>query len=496
MEEQTVLFVDDEPPVLNSLKRVVRTEPYRCLFAQSGQEALALMEQEDIHVIVSDLRMPGMDGFTLLSHIKEKFPHTVSLVLSGLQDKESIFEAIKRGHLYRYILKPWDNSELKIVVRQAIERQQGISREALFSNLVENAGHIMIFIVSSDGRILKCNALARNLLSYTENEMLNLSVDNLFKCKAEKSGTKITDFVAHESSWQGELSAVSKDGEEFPAAMVLSRPENQGTRDSSIICFVRDVTQEKEIERVKAEFIALTSHEMRTPLTSIKNSVDTILKRKAGPITGIQEKFLVLAERNINRLGGFLNDLLHIFEIEAGKMELKFAETDIKTIINDTINKIKPLAEEKSIQLKMMISPNVPAIYADAPKIEEVIANLIDNAIKFTNEKGTITVVAQPLLDNPEEVFQDVNVFVEIYVKDTGIGIPAEFIDHIFDKFYQVETSLSIQRKPGSGLGLAINKYVVEAHGGKIKCKSTEGQGSTFRFTLPIFHHKRETNKD
>jgi len=493
MEKQTVLFVDDETNVLNSLKRLLHTEPYRCIFAQNGQEAIEIMEKENIHVIVTDLRMPEMDGFTLLSRIEKKFPDTIRLVLSGLGDKDSIFDAIDKGNIYRYILKPWDNSEIKIVVRQALERQQGKSREALLANLIENAGHIMIVIIHPDGLIMECNALTRSLFCYTEKELLGLRVDDLFKRDADEPG-KIADFVAQDSSWQGELTAVTKDGELFPAAMVMSRYESQGGRDANIICFVRDVTQEKEIERMKSEFIALTSHEMRTPLTSIRNSVDIILSRKAGSITATQEKFLTIAERNINRLGGFLNDLLHLYELETNKMELKYAEIDITTTVMDAIKRLQPLAEKKSIQLSVKIPPDLPVIYADASRIEEVVAHLVDNAIKFTGTKGKIRVEVRPMLDRPDDVFQDVNVFVEISVTDTGIGIPPEFIEHVFDKFYQVEASMSTKRQSGTGLGLAINKYIVEAHGGTIACRSEEGKGSRFVFTLPIFHNKRESS--
>ncbi len=112
MEKQTVLFVDDDERVLASLKRLLRTEPYRALFAQSGQAALDLMERESIHVIVTDLGMPGIDGLELLKHVEQKYPESIRLVLSGLDDRASIIDAINRGNVYRYILKPWDNTEL------------------------------------------------------------------------------------------------------------------------------------------------------------------------------------------------------------------------------------------------------------------------------------------------------------------------------------------------------------------------------------------------
>jgi len=125
MERETVLFVDDDELVLASLKRLLRGEPYRAIFAPSGQAALDMMESENIHVIVTDLGMPGIDGLELLKHVERKYPEAIRLVLSGLGDKASIIDAINRGNVYRYILKPWDNTELKLIVRQAIELHQG-----------------------------------------------------------------------------------------------------------------------------------------------------------------------------------------------------------------------------------------------------------------------------------------------------------------------------------------------------------------------------------
>jgi len=248
---------------------------------------------------------------------------------------------------------------------------------------------------------------------------------------------------------------------------------------------LRDVSREKEIDRMKSEFISVASHELRTPLTSIKNAVDLILSGKTGETTDGQEKFLSMAKRNIDRLAGLINDLLDISKIESGKMELHFAEMDMKDCVEDVINTLRPSADEKSISLKIILDPEVPSVYADASGIDEVMINLVGNALKFTPDNGTVTIDVHELKDLPDRP-GGVDGFVEVSVIDNGVGIPEEFIDHVFDKFYQVESSLSAQIRKGSGLGLAISKHTVEAHGGSLLCKSKEGEGSTFSFTLPM----------
>ena len=360
----------------------------------------------------------------------------------------------------------------------------------LLANLVENASYVMIFIVNPDGQIVECNALAGNTFGYSKSAMLTMNLGALLNFKADERWEKIADSVQHESRWRGELVAVHKDGKEFPVDMAASRSSGEEYGGTSIICFIRDVSREKEIDRMKTEFISSASHEMRTPLTSIKNAVDIILKRKVGDITDVQERFLSMAQRNIERFSNLINNVLDISKIESGKMRLNYTEMDIRASIENVMNMFKSAADEKSISLQMNIKPTLPTIYADASRIEEVIINLVDNAVKFTPDDGVVTVDVHELKEI-SDMPEGVKGFLSISVTDNGVGIPAEGINHIFDKFYQVESSLSEHKKSGSGLGLTISKYTIEAHGGEIQCRSREGEGSTFSLTLPIIDQEQ-----
>ena len=294
-----------------------------------------------------------------------------------------------------------------------------------------------------------------------------------------------------------EIEIVRRDGKLILAEMRGVETEWEGK--SAYLLSLRDITLNKQYEEsliktaeelkkldaIKSDFISTASHELRTPLASIKNAVDLILSKKAGEITDTQEKFLSMAERNINRLGSLLNDLLNISKIEAGKLELNYSQVDIKNIIENVINTFSSLANEKSISLKMNLAPDLPPIYADASRLEQVLINLVNNAIKFTPARGTIAVDVHKV-DGVSDMSEGLAGFLEIAVTDTGIGIPEEHVKHLFEKFYQVESSLSVKKQPGTGLGLAISKGLVEALGGKIQCKSKEGVGSAFSFTLPI----------
>ena len=233
----------------------------------------------------------------------------------------------------------------------------------------------------------------------------------------------------------------------------------------------------KRVDEMKSEFVSVASHELRTPLTTIKNAVQLVLRGKAGEINETQANFLSMAEKNINRLTNILNSLLDLSRIESGNIGMKFEEFDLTSPIKFILSSLKPQADGKSIHLNMEAPEELPPVYGDREKVEQILMNLIGNAIKFTPEGGEISV--SPKLPDGE------GGMVAISVKDSGIGIPEDQLKKVFEKFYQVEGSLH-RSVSGTGLGLAITKGLVEAHQGKIWVESEVGKGSTFTFTLPV----------
>jgi signal transduction histidine kinase len=233
----------------------------------------------------------------------------------------------------------------------------------------------------------------------------------------------------------------------------------------------------RKIDEMKSEFVSVASHELRTPLAAIKNAVQLMLQGKTGEINENQGKFLSMAERNINRLTSILNSLLDLSRIESGKIGMKFDELDLRGSIEFILSSLKPQADGKSIRLSMEIPEKLPSVYGDREKVEQILTNLVGNAIKFTPEGGEISVSAKPF-ENEEDM-------VAISVRDSGIGIPEDQLDRIFEKFHQVEDSLR-RSITGTGLGLAITKGLVETQHGRIWAESEIGKGSTFSFTLPM----------
>lgn len=253
----------------------------------------------------------------------------------------------------------------------------------------------------------------------------------------------------------------------------------------------------ERLERLKSEFISIVSHELRTPLTAIKNSLDIILSGKSGALSETANKFLNMAKRNVTRLSGIINDLLDLSKIEAGKMDFKFATTTIEPVIDYVKTNLDEMAKEKGLEFVTRIEDNFVDIYADSHRLEQVLTNLVSNAIKFTNDGGKIEIYAKVVdavdiqyFESFEPEIKKLNgKYLMIRVKDNGIGIAEENLVHVFDKFAQIENSLS-RKVGGSGLGLPIARQLLDAHNGAIWCNSKPEKGSSFYFVVPVASEK------
>lgn len=246
----------------------------------------------------------------------------------------------------------------------------------------------------------------------------------------------------------------------------------------------------RRLNQMKSEFISMVSHELRTPLTIIKEGVRLNLDGTAGSINDTQKECLNMALDGTNRLSRLISDLLDVSRIEAGRLRLARKEVDLNILLENLRDTYRTPLVEKNIALELNISRDLSRVFGDADKITQIVTNLIDNALKFTNENGRITVTASEKLSMGET--DNATEFVEVSVADTGLGIPKEEIDRIFEKFYQIGSHLTRQ-SGGSGLGLSIAKSLVEAHGGKISVQSNVGKGSRFIFTLPRYAGQKES---
>jgi PAS domain S-box-containing protein len=256
---------------------------------------------------------------------------------------------------------------------------------------------------------------------------------------------------------------------------MYSTPVRTSLREHVGTLFVfRDVTHEREVERMKSEFVSLVSHELRTPLTSIKGYVDMLMDGDAGELKQDQVDFLQVVSKNAERLVTLVTDLLDVSKIEAGAMRLNLAPLDLAGVISEVVANLRPLNESKKQNVNINLPEKMPPLTGDTGRIAQVLTNLVSNACRYTPSGGTIRVDVRPEVE-----------FVKISVTDTGIGISPEEQKKLFTKFFRAENP-DVQKVGGTGLGLWIARSLVLMHGGEITVASLPGKGSTFTFTLPI----------
>ena len=237
------------------------------------------------------------------------------------------------------------------------------------------------------------------------------------------------------------------------------------------VTLLEDITHLREIDRLKSEFIATASHELRTPLTSVQMSVHLLLEGAAGTLALKQQELLQACKEDCERLERLMRDLLDLSRIEAGKSAPQLAPVRVSDLVSASTEGLRPQVEAKGLSFVSDVPAQLPFVFADRGQIERVITNLVSNAVRHTDRGGEIRLSAVQRQGH-----------VAISVKDTGHGIPPEYLAHIFEKFVRVPDAPS----GDAGLGLAISKRIVEAHGGKIVVQSEVGRGTTFTFTLPM----------
>jgi two-component system phosphate regulon sensor histidine kinase PhoR len=329
------------------------------------------------------------------------------------------------------------------------------------------------------------NSMLEGLLLLDRNRKIylaNRAFKNLFGLKIELRGKTVMEALrVHELAelveraeaekqvldYELKLPDLSERWLQVNAAVITN---SAGEREGTILVF-HDLTRLKQLERTRQEFVANVSHELRTPLSLIKGYVETLLDGARND-PAIAERFLKIIERNTQRLDLLIQDLLTISALESERIKLNLQPVELRPLVEKIFTDLKPPAENKNVELVSEL-PGLTAT-ADANRLEQVLANLVDNAIKYGRAQGRVTVGGKKLDDGK----------LEIFVQDDGPGIPAESLDRVFERFYRVDKARS-RDQGGTGLGLSIVKHIVQAHGGEVWVKSELGKGATFFFTLP-----------
>lgn len=344
------------------------------------------------------------------------------------------------------------------------ERKQTVSvLESIAEGLV---------VVNNKGEVVMMNPAAERLLAVNQKERI---------------GKPLTEGIRDE-----QLVSLAQGGSEEKEIVLNAKQDStkrilrasnavitdEDGRTVGMVAMLSDVTKQREIERLKSEFVSKVSHELRTPIVAMQHALSIIIDEVAGPMTEEQKKFSSLIQRNLQRLNGLINDLLDLSKLEAKKMELRLESTQIGPVITGVCESLDAWAGSKAINISRRVPEGLPNVTCDPGRVTQVLTNLLGNAIKFTPKQGRIIVEAR-LIDEGKSM--------EVSVADNGVGIAKEDLPKLFSKFQQVGERSSSDLG-GTGLGLAISKEIVELHKGRIWAESDQQakKGTRFVFAIPL----------
>ena len=513
MNTGKIVVVDDENIVTSAFKTLLKVEGFSdAHFFNSPKEALEFLVQNVPDLVISDFLMPEMNGLEFLSEVKKLYPEVSKILLTGYADKENAIRAINEIGLYRYIEKPWNNDDLIINIKNGIERSYLLSElrkkiieledakkelekyshnleqivEERTADLKQSNAKLEgivnycadgIVIVNEDGIIEQVNPACENLLGLVGSKVVMSSIDDYLVShktfiskelhKLESSELFLRDFYV-----KNPLSGV-----EIPVEISFARinPDDDFKRFVGVI---RDVTEQKKSDKLRDDFIATLTHDLRTPLLASIQTLSFFLDGALGNLEEKQRLLLSTMQKSNEDLLGLVNALLEVYKYDAEKLVLTKTNFKIYNLVEQVYNELSPLAKSKNIDFKIECSDKSIIINADRSEIRRVVCNLCGNAINYTQEGGRVVITLKT--EGNDLIFS---------VSDNGCGIPQEDIPNMFQRFSQ---GTSKKRSTGTGLGLYLSRQIIESHGGKIWLESRLDKGSEFSFLLTDTVVKRE----
>lgn len=381
-----------------------------------------------------------------------------SMAQGDFSRKPSVRSQDEIGELARALMYMSDEIEKKIEKIQ----QESVKLDAVLSSMVEG-----IMVVNEKGRIVLLNPSLKKIFLVDTEPDGKMPLEVIANAKVQS----IVDQALHSHArWVSEEVVVSHPMEKILQANAVPIVRS-GHMEGAVIVF-HDITELRRLEKIRQDFVANVSHELRTPISSIKGYAETLLDGAIHEQEHARD-FLNIIYQDSNRLASLISDLLDLSKIESGKMKMDLSPTDLKPIFERCLGVLKKTIEIKSLSISLDAPDQLPKVLGDDRRLAQVVLNLLDNAIKYTPESGSVKI---KIYSSGSHVQADIT--------DNGIGIPEQDIPRIFERFYRVDKSHS-RELGGTGLGLSIAKHIVLAHQGQIWVRSDFGQGSTFSFTVP-----------
>lgn len=482
-----VIVVDDEAGIRRGCQRVLAAEGHEVLTAESAEQALSLFDRDrGIEVALVDLRMPGLGGMELLSELSQRAPDVVRVVITAYATIESAVEATRRG-AFDFLAKPFTPEDLIRLTNKALEQARLIrehkrlqaERERRLLELATEQSRLRsvvnsmadgVLVCNSEGALVLHNPAALRVMPHLQPAATVHSVDDVLASdelrqtiqEAGETHTRLSREIQLPADLEGQwvLADVAPVVDEGSGAFL-------GT-----VTVLRDITELRRVEQVKAQFVNMVAHELRAPLAAIDGYLSVLIE---GLVTS-PEKSREMMSRSRQRLKALLDlvsDLLDVARMEAGTVRREIALHQPADIIAEVIELMQPMARTAAVELRNALPDGLPGVEADREELIRLFSNLISNAVKYNRPGGSVTVTGSA--EGP---------YVRVNIADTGMGISEEGIRNLFTEFFR-EKRRETSQITGTGLGLSIVKRIVDFYHGRLDVQSKLDEGSTFSVWLP-----------
>lgn len=512
-----IIYVDDEVMLTSTFSTLMKIEGFKDIVVfNSPVDALEYLKKETPDLIISDFLMPDMNGLEFLREAKKLHPEVSMILLTAYADKENAIKTINEIGVYKYIEKPWDNDDLVMNIKNGIERSHLLADlrekiaelEAAKAQLKAYSSELEVLVAERTKELTVANKKLAGIINYCADgiiiidakgnieqvnpaceNMVGLSADALQKMKIQEIAYTDNPLLnkSQKSSVKSAILGLSCENSEFllrdlyirnvlteeaiPVEINFAALSSEESDIERFVGVIRNFSVQKETERLRDDFIATLTHDLRTPLLAAIQTLKFFIDGSLGELKDQQKILLSTMLQSNEDLLGLVNALLEVYRFESGKLSLCKTVFNVKDLIKQSYDELEPLSVKKDISFNLSCDfDDEILIDADRAEIKRVIINLCGNALNYTNKGGTIDIIAKIVSNG-----------LMFSVVDNGNGIPKEDIPHLFMRFSQ---GTGKKRSTGTGLGLYLSRQIIEAHGGKIWVESKVNTGSEFSFLL------------
>ncbi len=510
-----IIVVDDDNIVLDSLKTLFEIENIKNVrFFNSPIDAFKFLKDKNNKpkVVISDFLMPHINGIEFLAKVKTLYDDVSLILLTGYADKENAIKAINEIGIYKYIEKPWDNDRLILNIKNAIERNELIlslkdkiskldkANKELekysfnLENIIEEKTKVLndtnlklnaifencadsIVLINKSGKIHRINQEFEALTGLCKDIILKKNINDLICATKLSLKKKITSCIDNEKNVIVRDYETKNKINEHIIPLEISIAPAIIDDNPEYILVIRNITIQKQMEKLRDDFIATLTHDLRTPLLASIQTLTYLIDGTLGEINEKQMKFLKAMKATNCDMLGLVNALLEVYRYEEGKLNLYKENFYINEFIEKINEQLESLYITKNIKVKLCLNQTKnKQVFADKNELRRVIVNLCGNAVKFSKEDGEISIKTSILNEND----------LKLTVEDKGEGINKNELPKIFNRFqsFEVKRDENLKISNSTGLGLYLSKKIIEAHNGKIWVESRKGFGSKFTILL------------